>query len=322
MSISKTKAALATASKTTTPDGPDFLCIGQMKAGTAWLYDQLLFQPGFWMPPVKELHYLDKSFPNRKIRNRIDRVLSDFERKSAYNARKEEKGLRALDGRDQAFFEAARDCIDQPSDLDQYAALFRPKGDELSGDITPSYSGIDEVAIERVVDRFPHLKVMILLRHPVQRAISHVAMSFRAGKMPEAGFQDLDAFKKFLSGNSEVLDKSLGTRSVMRWRDRLPPDQFAFFFFDDLVARPEVLRREILSFLGSDPDVANTQFPPNFNRKAKEIKPPLSADILEYLQAQLKEELEQAAQLFGGQAEQWLARYRIEERARSERRTT
>ena len=32
--------------------GPDFLCIGQQKAGTQWLYDMLQFQPEFWVTPV------------------------------------------------------------------------------------------------------------------------------------------------------------------------------------------------------------------------------------------------------------------------------
>ena len=40
--------------------GPDFICIGAQKAGTRWLFDQLAFHPGFWMPPIKELHYLNQ----------------------------------------------------------------------------------------------------------------------------------------------------------------------------------------------------------------------------------------------------------------------
>ena len=39
---------------------PDFLCVGAQKAGTSWLYRQLEPHPDFWMPPVKEFHYLDQ----------------------------------------------------------------------------------------------------------------------------------------------------------------------------------------------------------------------------------------------------------------------
>jgi hypothetical protein len=39
---------------------PDFLCVGVHKGGTTWLYQQLDSHPDFWMPPLKELHYLDQ----------------------------------------------------------------------------------------------------------------------------------------------------------------------------------------------------------------------------------------------------------------------
>ncbi len=38
---------------------PDFLGIGAQKSGTTWLYQNLAAHPQVWMPPVKELHYLD-----------------------------------------------------------------------------------------------------------------------------------------------------------------------------------------------------------------------------------------------------------------------
>src|SRR5215469_17740999 len=47
----------------TSVKGPDFICIGMPKAGTGWLYDQLSHHPDFWMPPVKELHYLHRPVP-------------------------------------------------------------------------------------------------------------------------------------------------------------------------------------------------------------------------------------------------------------------
>src|SRR5262245_22296484 len=46
---------------------PDFLCVGAQKAGTSWLYRQLEPHPDFWMPPVKELHYLDQLSRTKRI---------------------------------------------------------------------------------------------------------------------------------------------------------------------------------------------------------------------------------------------------------------
>ena len=40
---------------------PTFLGIGAHKAGTSWLYKQLCKHHEIWMPPVKELHFFDRS---------------------------------------------------------------------------------------------------------------------------------------------------------------------------------------------------------------------------------------------------------------------
>ncbi len=39
---------------------PDFLCIGFMKAGTTWLYENLKAHPGAYLPGRKEIHYFDR----------------------------------------------------------------------------------------------------------------------------------------------------------------------------------------------------------------------------------------------------------------------
>src|SRR5947209_20313956 len=46
---------------------PDFLCVGAQKGGTSWLYRQLERHSDFWMPPVKELHYLNSLNRTRRF---------------------------------------------------------------------------------------------------------------------------------------------------------------------------------------------------------------------------------------------------------------
>src|SRR5215218_4596058 len=58
--------------------GPDFLCVGLQKAGTAWLYDQLELHPDFWMPPLKELHYFKEKSRARRSRDLIDNHVADL----------------------------------------------------------------------------------------------------------------------------------------------------------------------------------------------------------------------------------------------------
>ena len=285
-------------------DGPDFLCIGLQKAGTGWLYDQLQFHPDFWMPAIKELGFLDRPFPNQKIRKATAKTLANLEYVSG---RRFKKDQRPLDERDRDFFEQVRASIGQPADLERYASLFRQKGDLISGDITPNYSGIEQDKVDAVLARFPKAKVMILLRDPVQRVMSQIGMAYRNQKAPEEAFRQLEPFIPFFMSGT-FAKRSTATETVQRWRSRLPDDQFAFFFFDDIIGRPDGLMQDILTFLGADPEKPN-RFPASFNRKSNKAKLVLPEPIQHYLQDYFREELERSVEMFGGHANAWLARY-------------
>ena len=38
---------------------PDFIGVGTERAGTSWLFSMIAHHPGSWVPPLKELHFLD-----------------------------------------------------------------------------------------------------------------------------------------------------------------------------------------------------------------------------------------------------------------------
>lgn len=292
------------------PDGPDFLCVGLQKAATGWLYDQLQFHPEFWMPPVKELHYFDTAFPNKRFKEALAKDPSNLERA---NARRAARGLRPLDGRDRDFFEVARSCIGKPADVDRYANLFRPKGDLLTGDVTPAYCSLSEAVIDSIVTRFPDIKVVMLLRDPVQRVMSQIAMVHRkelitgVQKAPELAFERLGPFKEFFFKYG-FANRSFGTQYVTRWSNRVPQGQFSFFFFDDIVSQPETVRRDIVTFLGADPDKKG-RHEAGFNRKASQNKLVLPDEIQGFLKEYFRSELEQSAIMFGGYGQRWLSRH-------------
>jgi hypothetical protein len=114
-------------------DGPDFICVGAQKAGTQWLYDQLAWHPAFWMPPVKELHYLDRgSFARHRRAAAGLRSLARLGR-PILNALRARRGDRPLGPRDLAFLDRyiallAEDRVD----LDGYARLFDMRGEAIA----------------------------------------------------------------------------------------------------------------------------------------------------------------------------------------------
>src|SRR3954467_511239 len=137
-------------------DGPDFICIGMPKAGTGWFYDQLSHHPDFWMPPAKELHYLDRTVPRLKNSRQL------LEKWEIMAERAERHGF-AWGEPERAFLEDVVSCAGQPMDIARYARLFRHKGDLLSGDTSPGYCTLTEDVVAEIAAKLPLTKIVLLV---------------------------------------------------------------------------------------------------------------------------------------------------------------
>src|SRR5438093_12218865 len=122
------------------------------------------------MPPIKELHYFDQ-----------------LSRPPLANP------PRPRDERDLCFLQSLKTLSARPYiDLENYARLFEPKGSLLSGDISPSYSALNDEVIQRVVSYLPNLKVIFLARDPVERAWSQLSMGVRLGMISPFDVTDIE----------------------------------------------------------------------------------------------------------------------------------
>jgi Sulfotransferase family len=265
---------------------PDFLCVGAQKAGTSWLYRQLEPHADFWMPPVKELHYLDQLNKTKRIH-----------------------GPRCQDERDASFMDRMQDLRGRfYLDLESYGRLFQHKGTSLSGDISPAYSTLNDEIIERVVDHFPNVKVVFLARDPVERAWSQLSMGVRLGMINKFDTTDPDEVVCNLL-NPGVLIRSHPSKIVARWKRYVRPENFRVYFFDDLKENPAELRRSILRFLGGDPEKPSGGLKPNENRDEGRQKLRLTAKVRDRIAQFFEHELKACALELGGRAKSWPARY-------------
>jgi len=265
---------------------PDFLCIGVHKGGTTWLYQQLDSHPDFWMPPLKELHYLDQ--------------LSRVQRSSSPRCR---------DDRDRRFLENINSLRAKPHlDFEHYAQLFEPKGTLLSGDISPNYSTLNNEVIRRVVRYFPNLKVICLARDPVERLWSHLSMEVHYHQIEAFDATDIDEINRQLLRRGLLL-RSYPSTIVARWKRHVNPERFRIYFFDDLQRNPTELRRCILDFLGADPGKADNGVAADYNSWANMEKLPLTDKVRSHLAQFFKKELKTCAARLGGAARNWPARY-------------
>jgi sulfotransferase family protein len=265
---------------------PDFLCVGVHKGGTTWLYQQLDSHPDFWMPPLKELHYLDQL-------SRVKRVSSP----------------RCRDERDRHFLESINNLsAKRYLDLEHYGQLFQPKGALLSGDISPNYSTLSNEVIRRVTRYFPNLKVIFLARDPVERLWSHLSMEVHYHQIEAFDVTDIDEVNRQLLRRGLLL-RSYPSTIVARWKRYVHPDRFRIYFFDDLQRDPKELRRTILDFLGADPNKADVGVTAEHNSWATMGKLPLTEKVRSHLAQFFKKELKTCATRLGGAARDWPTRY-------------
>src|SRR5215467_5347679 len=151
-------------------EGPDFICVGMPKAGTGWLYDQLQTHPDFWMPPVKELLYLNREISHIPVGGKRggQGLRLQEEPTEEREGRKERPRQVPRDAaRDSGFLRVAQHANGKPMDIERYVSLFRFKGDLLSGDISPMYTELDTAVIEKLRTRLPGTKLIMIAREPI-----------------------------------------------------------------------------------------------------------------------------------------------------------
>lgn len=288
-------------------DGPDFICAGMPKGGTGWLFDQLRHHPDFWIPPVKEIRYLDREVP------RLNNAAKVWKR-SLPNAKRRKKGPKkrhAWDERDMRFLDDILALRGQPMDVDAYARLFRHKGDLLTGDMTPNYCSLSDDVVARVGQRIPDARIILLARDPVARAWSHISMAHRAGHFDSELLQKPGEFRTFLDESLITREFSHPARVAERWARNAPHVAFRYFLFEDIVARPDETRRAILEFLGADPEKSSGGIEPAHNRKTRNDKLEMPPAIREILVDFFREELLACARCFGEAGQGWAASWGV-----------
>lgn len=150
----------------------NFWGIGAQKSGTSWLFYNLGRLPDFDLPPIRELHYFDqgKKYPSPDFlfqTRLIDRMKNKAYLREAIERIASSIGKGRI--KDTRFYLKwyGADYNDN-----WYLSLFRHfKG--ITGEITPSYSMLKKVDIQKMYALSPDAKLILMLRNPIDRAWSH-----------------------------------------------------------------------------------------------------------------------------------------------------
>jgi Sulfotransferase family len=293
-----------------TASGPDFLGIGAQKAGTTWLWTHLMKHPSVWMPPRKEVHYFDRYYPapnylsEAKLWKRLfvhgePRQTWREMMKADFRGGFRQRDWKMLRWYSRFYFGAGDDAW--------YCSLFRPGQHRKCGEITPAYSILPEVDVARIARLLPSLKVILLLRNPIDRAWSQLRFDWTRGA--RTGVANLEETKAFIDSPKQELRGSY-LRMLDLWGRHFPPGRLFVGFYDEIATHPGDLLERVHRFLDIEPQplpMKELNCKVHVSREA--AMPP---EIRRYLAMKYLPELIALEQRFGNPVTAWLAAARAE----------
>ena len=257
--------------------GPDFVIIGAKRGGTTSLYNYVLEHPS-----IRPL------FPGRVHLKGVHYYDSNYDR-----------GLRWY----RSHF---------PQRVGGHYLVQPGISPAVTGEASPYYL-FHPLAAERLAGDFPDVRIIILLRDPVERAYSHFKERTHHGG-ETLGFEEaLAAEENRLRGEAERIIAEPDYRSVehenhsylaqgryldmlLRWFAFFPRDQFHIMASEDFYAEPERHVNEVWKFLGLTPGKLGSRIRHNY-LPAPDIRP----QTRQRLQEMLKEHNHGLEELLGRQ---------------------
>jgi hypothetical protein len=279
---------------------PDFYCIGVQKAGTTWLYENLSKHSEFWLPFLKEVDYFNYLYlPKQRewitpfLHERCVRNILQISRGQGWWANKEaEQRLNAVE-------RVARLLVDPIND-EWYARVFNAAPPEaIAGDITPEYSLLPKEGIEHLLRLNPQAKIVLMLRNPIDRDLSHARMVLK--NEPEIIESDLLR----VTNNPDVYCRSDYPKIIADWQALVPEKQLKIVFYDHIVSRPVALLMEITEFLGRESHEADWLQATKTVHKGREAKIPDS--VYTTIAARHAAVIEWMAERYPNPCRDWLA---------------
>ena len=221
-----------------------YICIGATKSATTWLHQRLGQQKDVYRLPLKEIRY----FGGPRLPTLMGRSLRDQKRRLPRIIGHRAKRLHQTAAR--------RDLAwllyyaFGPRTDGWYRTLTRHPEGTLVGDSSPQYAIIPDADIAHAAALLPNAKILYLLRNPLDRHVSHVAMHFRTIRgHATPNWDDPWATKQFFS--ERLLAHGDYAANLARWESHFPSVHIEFY--DDIRATPQSVLDATAKYLGIAP---------------------------------------------------------------------
>lgn len=273
------------------PRRPDFYGIGVDKAAQGWLLAQLREHPAIGVPPMGALRYFcpRPKRPDFAHFSALRRLLVAPARMA-----EDPEHLERLAAELRLFY----------GGRDAYLRIFGQYADrQVVGELTPRYYTLDRGQIAQMRAIAPHAKIIVLLRDPVERAIS-------AGKAVLAEPNDKPEYDEHRVHHAARQPEQLGLShysAALERFERAFPGRVFVGFVDDIAENPYRFLQDLCGFLGVE--FEPTQFPQAWTPINAGVPIILPADMQLDLYKALQGEYGALERRFPERVAAWRARY-------------
>lgn len=212
--------------------------------------------------------------------------------------------------------------------LVSYAEHFRPGRGKVKGDFSNNYSFIPSRRVRFIHQIMPKLKLIVLLRNPVEREWSEFIHNVTDAGEKVKNLSEPEILARL---EKSALLKAGGYNAVLdKWLSHFPEEQVFVGLRDDIKRDPKQLLSDVFTFLGVSTDVDWSAFPyeavivPPVNKEYQfeGYDPWRGVQVQNYTSAandmpkvyrtflteKLEPELERLSQRFGSRVDHWRER--------------
>ena len=161
-----------------------------------------------------------------------------------------------------------------------FLSHFSHLGRRLCGEVNPGYFHCPEAA-KRMANLYPEARLVVILREPLERAVSHVLFRARADGVAA----EPELLRRYAT--EEMIERSRYYTALSTYRELFGRDRIRVLFYDHLRASPETFQAALYEAVGADPgfDFAGASKVVN---KAKELRFPRLFKLLRGVSAFFK----------------------------------
>jgi hypothetical protein len=242
------------------------------------------------------------------LKRRVDFVIAGTQRggTTALDAYlRQHPEIRMADLKEVSFFDKERNFGDSAVNYDAYHRYFSPRRrTKVVGEATPNYM-YDEHAARRLHEYNPQLKLILLLRNPIDRAYSgwhHHRLLARFGLSFSEALRrepELIAVNRFRYG---TIERGRYVTQLERIWSFFPREQTLLLRSDDLDRHPQAVLDATCDFLG----VARHNYAREIRRHVTDYAVPMSETDRRYLQKLFEPDVRELERLTGWDLGEWL----------------